>query len=105
MSRSFGTVVQLNALLKICTKLGLTRNGCMPDLGSDQGANKKASEHGARSGSALFTELFTVRCTVVNIDSAPGYGVRTFRITPKLHSAGGEGGGGGRGGVLEWPQI
>ena len=38
MGRSFGTLVQLNTLLQVCTKLGLTRDGRMPDLGSDQGA-------------------------------------------------------------------
>ena len=32
MSRSFGTLVQLNTLLKVCSKLGLTRGGRMSDL-------------------------------------------------------------------------
>ena len=72
MSRSFGTLVQLNTLLQVCTKLGLTRDGRMPDLGSDQGAKHKASELRARRGLGLFTELFTVRYTVVTIGSAPG---------------------------------
>jgi len=36
MSRSFGTLFQLNTLLQVCTNLGLTRDGRMPDLGSDQ---------------------------------------------------------------------
>ena len=74
MSRSFGTLVQLNILLQVCTKLGLARDGRMPDLGSDQGAKHKASELRARRGLRLFTELFTVRYTVVTIGSAPGYG-------------------------------
>ena len=76
MSRSFGTLVQLNTLLQVCTKLGLTRDGRMPDLGSDQDAKYtcKASELRARRGLGLFTELFTVRYTVVTIGSAPGYG-------------------------------
>ena len=74
MSRSFGTLVQLNTLLQVCTDLGLTRDGRMPDLGSDQGAKYKASELRARRGLGLFTELFTVRYTVVTIGSAPGYG-------------------------------
>ena len=50
MSRSFGTLVQLNTLLQVCTKLGLARDGRMPDLGSDQGAKHKASELRARRG-------------------------------------------------------
>ena len=83
MSRSFGTLVQLNTLLQVCTKLGLARDGRMPDLGSDQGAKHKASELRARRGLGLFTELFTVYYTVVTIGSAPGYG--HFRITLKLH--------------------
>ena len=45
MSRSFGTLVQLNTLLKVCSKLGVTRDGRMSDLWSDQGAKKKASEY------------------------------------------------------------
>ena len=32
MSRSFGTLVQLNTLLKVCNKLGLARHGRMSDL-------------------------------------------------------------------------
>ena len=87
MSRSFGTLVQLNTLLQVCTKLGLTRDGRMPDLGSDQGAKHKASELRARRGLGLFTELFTVRYTVVTIGSAPGYG--HFGSPSKLHWAGG----------------
>ena len=67
ISRSFGTLVQLNTLLQVCTKLGLTRDGRMPDLGSDQGAKHKASEYGARRGPGLFTELFTARYKVVTI--------------------------------------
>ena len=50
MSRSFGTLVQLKTLLQVCTKLGLTRDGRMPDFGSDQGARQKASELRARTG-------------------------------------------------------
>ena len=67
MSRSFGTLVQLNTLLRVCTKLGLTRDGRMPDLGSDQDAKYKALEYGARRGPGLFTELFTARYKVVTI--------------------------------------
>ena len=74
MGRSFGTLVQLNTLLQVCTKLALARDGRMPDLGSDQGAKHKASELRARRGLGLFTELFTVSYTVVTIGSAPGYG-------------------------------
>ena len=59
LSRSFGTLVQLKTLLQVCTKLGLTRDGRMPDFGSDQGARQKASELRARRGLGLFTELFT----------------------------------------------
>ena len=91
MSRSFGTLVQLSTLLQVCTKLGLTRDGRMPDLGSDQGAKHKASELRARRGLGLFTELFTVRYTVVTIGSAPGYG----HSGSPSSSTGQEGGGGG----------
>ena len=101
MSRSFGTLVQLNTLLQVCTKLGLTRDGRMPDLGSDQGAKYKASELRALRGLGLFTELFTVRYTVVTIGSAPGYG----HFGSPSSSTGPEGGGGGRGGVLEWRKF
>ena len=52
MSRSFGTLVQLNTLLQVCTKLGLTRDGRMPDLGSDQGAKHKASDNYAPGGAS-----------------------------------------------------
>ena len=97
MSRSFGTLVQLNTLLQVCTKLGLARDGRMPDLGSDQGAKHKASELRARRGLGLFTELFTVRYTVVTIGSAPGYG----HFGSLLSSTGQEDGGGGCRGVLE----
>ena len=99
MSRSFGTLGQLNTLIQVCNKLGLTRDGRMPDLGSDQDAKQKASEmeYGARRDPGLFTELFTVRYTVVTIGSAPGYG--HFGSLPS--STWPEGGGGGRGGVLE----
>ena len=93
MNRYFGTLVQLNTLLQVCTKLGLARDGRMPDLGSDQGAKHKASELRARRGLRLFTELFTDRYTVVTIGLAPGYG--HFGSPPtKLHWAGGRGGGG-----------
>ena len=74
MCRSFGTLGQLNILAQVCNKLGLTRDGRMPDLRSDQCAKQKASEYGARRGPGLFTELFTARYTVVTICSAPGYG-------------------------------
>ena len=74
MSRSFGTLVQLNTLLQVCIKLGLTRDSRVPDLGAVQGANKKASEYGAGRDPGLFTELFTARYTAVTIASAPGYG-------------------------------
>ena len=67
MSRSFGTLVQLNTFLQVCTKLGLTRDGRMLDLRSDQGAKQKASEYGAWRGPGLFTELFTARYKVVTI--------------------------------------
>ena len=97
MSRSFGTLVQLNILLQVCTKLGLARDGRMPDLGSDQGAKHKASELRARRGLGLFTELFTVRYTVVTIGSAPGYG----HFGSPSSSTGPEGGWGGCGGVRE----
>ena len=97
MSRSFGTLVQLNTLLQVCTKLGLARDGRMPDLGSDQGAKHKASELRARRGLGLFTELFTVRYTVVTIGSAPGYG----HFGSPSSSTGPEGGWGGCGGVRE----
>ena len=97
MSRSFGTLVQLKTLLQVCTKLGLTRDGRMPDFGSDQGARQKASELRARRGLGLFTELFTVRYTVVTIGSAPGYG----HFGSPSSSTGPEGGWGGCGGVRE----
>ena len=97
MSRSFGTLVQLNTLLQVCTKLGLARDGRMPDLGSDQGAKHKASELRARRGLRLFTELFTVRYTVVTIGSAPGYG----HFGSPSSSTGPEGGWGGCRGVRE----
>ena len=101
MSRSFGTLVQLNTLLQVCTKLGLTRDGRMPDLGSDQGAKYKASELRARRGLGLFTEMFTARYTVVTIGSAPGYG----HFGSPSSSTGPEGGGGARGEVLEWRKF
>ena len=69
----------------------------MPDLGSDQGAKHKASELRARRGLGLFTELFTVRYTVVTIGSAPGYG----HFGSLSRSTKPEDGGEGRGGVLE----
>ena len=90
-------LVQLNTLLQVCTKLGLTRDGRMPDLGSDQGAKHKASELRDRRGLGLFTELFTVRYTVVTIGSAPGYG----HFGSPSSSTGLEGGGEGCGGVRE----
>ena len=96
MSRSFGTLVQLNTLLQVCIKLGLTRDSRMPDLGSVQGANKKASEYGAGRDPGLFTELFTARYTAVTIASAPGYG--HFGSLSRFTKP--EDGGGRRGGVL-----
>ena len=45
MPVSFRTIVQPNILLQACTKLGLTRDGRMPDLGPDKGTKKKASEY------------------------------------------------------------
>ena len=69
----------------------------MPDLRSDQCAKQKASEYGARRGPGLFTELFTARCTVVTIGSAPGYG----HFGSLSSSTGQEDGGGGYRGVLE----
>ena len=50
MSKSFGTLGQLNILAQVYNKLGLTRDGRMPDLRSDQCAKQKASEYGARRG-------------------------------------------------------
>ena len=96
MSRSFGTLVQLSTLLKVCIKLGLTRDSRMPDLGSVQGANKKASEYGAGRDPGLFTELFTARYTAVTIASAPCYG--HFGSLSRFTKP--EDGGGRRGGVL-----
>ena len=64
---------------------------------SDQGAKHKASELRARRGLGLFTELFTVRYTVVTIGSAPGYG----HFGSPSSSTGPEGGWGGCGGVRE----
>ena len=84
-------------MVQVWTKLGLTRDDRMPDLGSDQGAKYKASELRARRGLGLFTELFTVRYTVVTIDSAPGYG----HFGSPSSSTGPEGGWGGCGGVRE----
>ena len=58
--RSFGTLVQLNTLLQVyrTTKLGLTKNGQVQDLGSVQGAKQKASGYGARrTCPGLFTEF------------------------------------------------
>ena len=77
MSRSFGTLVQLKTLLQVCTKLGLTRDGRMPDLGSDQGARQKASELRARRG--------LPDCSHYHRFSS---WLRTFRIALKLHWAG-----------------
>ena len=68
----------------------------MPDLGSVQGANKKASEYGAGRDPGLFTELFTARYTAVTIASAPGYG--HFGSLSRFTKP--EDGGGRRGGVL-----
>ena len=62
---------------------------------------RKASEYGARRGPGLFTELFTVRYTVVTIGSAPGYG----HFGSPSSSTGPEGGGGARGEVLEWRKF
>ena len=66
-------------------------------IGSDQGAKHKASELRARRGLGLFTELFTVRYTVVTIGSAPGYG----HFGSPSSSTGQDGGGGGCRGVLK----
>ena len=96
MNRSFGTLIQLNTLLQVCIKLGLTRDSRMPDLGSVQGANKKASEYGAGRDPGLFTELFTARYTAVTIASAPCYG--HFGSLSRFTKP--EDGGGRRGGVL-----
>ena len=87
MSRSFGTLGQLSILAQVGNKLGLTRDGRMPDLRSDQCAKQKASEYGARRGPGLFTEFFTARYTVDHLFSS---WIRTFRIT--FSSAGPEGG-------------
>ena len=59
MSRSFGTLVQLKTLLQVCTKLGLTRDGRMPDLGSDQGAKQKASRRGGLDCSQSCSQFVT----------------------------------------------
>ena len=87
MSRSFGTLVQLNTLLQVCTKLGLTRDGRMPDLGSDQGAKQKASE--LRPGGAAWTVHRVVHSSLHSRYHRFSSWLRTFRITLKLHWAGG----------------
>ena len=98
MSGSFGTLAILGTLPQVCTKLGLTRDGRVSDLGSDQGAKQKASELRPGEGRpGLFTELFTVRYAVVTMGSAPGDG----RFKSRPSSNGPEVGGGGRGGALE----
>ena len=56
---------------------------------------------GARRGSGLFTELFTVHHTVVTIASAPEYG----HFGSPASSTGPEVGGGAHGGVLEWRKF
>ena len=91
MSRSFGTLVQLNTLLQVCTKLGLARDGRMPDLGSDQGAKHKASELRARRGLGLFTELFTVRVVTRSLPSVQllATDISDHPYSCKLHWAGG----------------
>ena len=45
MPVSFRTIVQPNILLQACTKLGLTRDGRIPDLGPDKSTKRKASEY------------------------------------------------------------
>ena len=86
MSRSFGTLVQLNTLLQVCTKLGLARDGRMPDLGSDQGAKQKASE--LRPGGAAWTVHRVVHSSLHSRYHRFSSWLRTFRITLKLHWAG-----------------
>ena len=83
MSRSFGTLVQLNTLLQVCTKLGLTRDGRMPDLGSDQGAKHKASELRARRGLGD-----SVHSSLHGRYHRFNSWLRTFWITLKLHPLG-----------------
>ena len=91
MSRSFGTLVQLNTLLQVCTKLGLTRDGRMPDLGSDQGAKQKASESRSelRPGGAAWTVHRVVHSSLHSRYHRFSSWLRTFRITLKLHWGGG----------------
>ena len=84
MSRSFGTLVQLNTLLQVCIKLGLTRDSRMPDLGSVQGANKKASEYGAgREGSRTVHRV--VHSSLHGRYHRFSPWLRTFRFTLKVH--------------------
>ena len=84
MSRSFGTLVQLNTLLQVCTKLGLTRDGRMPDLGSDQGAKYKASEFARPEGPRTVHRF--VHSSLHGRYHRFSSWLRTFRITPKVHT-------------------
>ena len=59
--------------------------------------NRRHRNYAPEGRPGLFTELFTVRYTVVTIGSAPGYG----HSGSPSSSTGQEGGGGGCGGVLE----
>ena len=88
MSRSFGTLVQLNTLLQVCTKLGLTRDSRMPDLGSVQGANKGASEINLALGGSR-TVHRVVHSSLHSRYHRFSSWLRTFRITLKLHWGGG----------------
>ena len=88
MSRSFGTLVQLNILLQVCTKLGLARDGRMPDLGSDQGAKHKASDNYAPGGASDCSQ----RCSQFATRSLPSVQLLATDISDhpgKLHWAGG----------------
>ena len=59
--------------------------------------NRRHRNYAPEGRPGLFTELFTVRYTVVTIGSAPGYG----HCGSSSSSTRQEGGGGGCGGVLE----
>ena len=86
MSRSFGTMVQLNTLLQVCIQLGLTRDGRIPDLGSDLGAKKQASDIRRLEGSLTVHRV--VHSSLHGHYHRFSSWLRTFRITLKHHWAG-----------------
>ena len=87
MIRSVGSLGQLNILVQVWTKLGLTRDDRMPDLGSDQGAKQKGI--GIRHPEGSRTVHRVVHSSLYGRYHRFSSWLRTFRITLKLHWAGG----------------